>query len=57
MKKPKYRKCKDHPKYDGSYMPVGRCCADCYLIWYNCGQKRDEAQENVCLRRASLKVN
>lgn len=37
--------CKEHPDYDGSYMPLRRGCADCYYIWYARGQQRNEDKE------------
>lgn len=40
----KYVPCKEHPDYDGSYMPLKRGCGQCYLIWYIRGQQMGKDQ-------------
>ena len=49
-KKNRFRRCVEHPDYDGSFMPLGRGCADCYHIWYICGQRLDERKQVKCIR-------
>jgi len=39
-----FKPCKEHPDYDGSYMPLKKGCADCYYTWYLLGQQMGKNQ-------------